>query len=80
MILGIDVGGTFTDFVLLDDAGRVRSHKLRTSARDPLTAILQVAFFCLGGMLWCYLVCLSSQRTHAESDPASDGLPDESPV
>jgi hypothetical protein len=23
---------------------------------------------------------LISQRTHAESDPASDGLPDESPV
>lgn len=41
MILGIDVGGTFTDFVLLDDAGRVRIHKLLTSARDPSVAILQ---------------------------------------
>jgi N-methylhydantoinase A/oxoprolinase/acetone carboxylase beta subunit len=34
MILGIDAGGTFTDFVLLDGAGRVRMHKLLTSARD----------------------------------------------
>ena len=41
MILGIDVGGTFTDLVLLDGAGRVRIHKLLTSARDPSVAILQ---------------------------------------
>jgi N-methylhydantoinase A len=41
MILGIDVGGTFTDFVLLDDAGRVSIHKSLTSARDPAIAILQ---------------------------------------
>jgi N-methylhydantoinase A len=41
MILGIDVGGTFTDLVLLDSAGRVRIQKLLTSARDPSVAILQ---------------------------------------
>jgi N-methylhydantoinase A len=41
MILGIDVGGTFTDFCLSDDAGRVSIHKLLTSARDPSLAILQ---------------------------------------
>jgi N-methylhydantoinase A len=41
MILGVDVGGTFTDFVLLDGAGRVRIHKLLTSARDPSQAILR---------------------------------------
>ncbi len=41
MILGIDVGGTFTDLVLLDDAGRVRIHKLLTTARDPSVAILE---------------------------------------
>ncbi len=41
MILGVDVGGTFTDFVLLDSAGRVRIHKLLTSARDQSVAILQ---------------------------------------
>jgi N-methylhydantoinase A len=41
MILGVDVGGTFTDFVLLDDAGQVRIHKLLTSAHDPSVGILQ---------------------------------------
>ena len=41
MILGIDVGGTFTDFVLLDDVGRVRIHKLLTSTHDQSLAILQ---------------------------------------
>ncbi|MFN2242523.1 MAG: hydantoinase/oxoprolinase N-terminal domain-containing protein, partial [Anaerolineae bacterium] len=41
MILGIDVGGTFTDFVLLDDAGQVSIHKLLTSARDQSISILQ---------------------------------------
>ena len=41
MILGIDVGGTFTDFCLLDDAGQVSIHKLLTSARDQSVAILQ---------------------------------------
>jgi N-methylhydantoinase A len=41
MILGVDVGGTFTDFVLLDGAGQVRIHKLLTSARDPSVGILQ---------------------------------------
>ena len=39
MLLGIDVGGTFTDFVLLDDAGRVRNHNQLTTARDPSQAI-----------------------------------------
>ena len=41
MRLGIDVGGTFTDFVLQDDAGHVHIHKLLTSGRDPSVAILQ---------------------------------------
>jgi N-methylhydantoinase A len=41
MLLGIDVGGTFTDFVLLDASGEVSIHKLLTSARDPSVAILQ---------------------------------------
>ncbi len=41
MILGVDVGGTFTDLVLLDGAGRVRILKLLTSARDPSQAIVQ---------------------------------------
>ena len=42
MRLGIDVGGTFTDFVLLDDAtGHVRTYKCLTTPRDPSDAIEQ---------------------------------------
>ncbi len=37
--LGIDVGGTFTDFVLVDDEGHVRAWK-RLSSRPPQEAVL----------------------------------------
>jgi N-methylhydantoinase A len=40
MRIGIDVGGTFTDFVLLDDAtGETRTYKCLTTPRDPSDAI-----------------------------------------
>lgn len=40
MRLGIDVGGTFTDFVLLDDAtGQVNTYKCLTTPRNPSDAI-----------------------------------------
>ena len=42
MILGIDVGGTFTDFVLLDETEQIRIYKLLTSAHDPSLAITSV--------------------------------------
>jgi N-methylhydantoinase A len=42
MRIGIDVGGTFTDFVLLEDAtGRSHSYKCLTTPRDPSDAIEQ---------------------------------------
>lgn len=42
MRIGIDVGGTFTDFVLLDDAsGRIDTYKCLTTARDPSDAIAE---------------------------------------
>jgi N-methylhydantoinase A len=38
--IGIDVGGTFTDFVLIeDDTGRIHTHKCLTTPRDPSDAI-----------------------------------------
>ena len=38
--IGIDVGGTFTDFTLLDEAsGRVSFHKVASTPRDPSEAI-----------------------------------------
>jgi N-methylhydantoinase A len=40
MRIGIDVGGTFTDFVLLDDAsGQTHTYKCLTTPRDPSDAI-----------------------------------------
>jgi N-methylhydantoinase A len=38
--IGVDVGGTFTDFTLLDEArGEVRFHKVASTPRDPSEAI-----------------------------------------
>ena len=38
MLLGVDTGGTFTDFVLLDDDG-LRLHKVMSTPDDPSLAI-----------------------------------------
>ena len=39
--LGIDIGGTFTDFALIDDAtGRIATHKQLTSPADPSVSVL----------------------------------------
>lgn len=40
MILGIDTGGTFTDFVLLTDSG-IRIHKTLSTPDRPETAVLE---------------------------------------
>ena len=38
MIVGIEVGGTFTDLVMVDEAGRLRVHKLPSTPHDPSVA------------------------------------------
>lgn len=38
--IGVDIGGTFTDFALLDDAGAVSIHKQLTTPDDPSRAVL----------------------------------------
>jgi N-methylhydantoinase A len=38
--VGIDIGGTFTDFALLDPRGRVRFGKVLTTPDDPLRGLL----------------------------------------
>src|SRR5205823_6089934 len=41
LALGLDIGGTFTDFVLLDEtSGDLRVHKRLTSYPDPADAVL----------------------------------------
>lgn len=40
--IGVDIGGTFTDFALLNDAtGRMMTHKQLTTPRDPSLAVLE---------------------------------------
>jgi N-methylhydantoinase A len=39
-LIGIDTGGTFTDFVLLQD-GALRIHKVLSTPQSPEQAILQ---------------------------------------
>ena len=39
--VGVDIGGTFTDFALYDEStGRMLTHKQLTSSRDPSVAVL----------------------------------------
>ena len=38
--LGVDVGGTFTDFIGVDDDGRVHVHKQLTTPADPSESVL----------------------------------------
>ena len=41
LIIGVDVGGTFTDFVVLDTAGNVRVHKALSTPQSPEKSLLQ---------------------------------------
>lgn len=38
MIVGIEVGGTFTDLVMVDEEGRLKVHKLPSTPHDPSVA------------------------------------------
>ena len=40
MRIGVDAGGTFTDFVVLHDDGRMETFKLRSHPREPAQVIL----------------------------------------
>src|SRR3990172_806776 len=40
MLLGVDVGGTFTDFFLIADDGSVSLHKRPSTPEDPARAVL----------------------------------------
>ena len=40
MRIGVDAGGTFTDFIVLHDDGRVETFKLRSDPSSPASVIL----------------------------------------
>jgi len=39
--IGVDTGGTFTDFLVVDDQGRISSFKLRSNPKTPASVILE---------------------------------------
>ena len=42
MLLGVDVGGTFTDLILVDEErGRITVDKLRSTPEDPARAVVE---------------------------------------
>jgi N-methylhydantoinase A/oxoprolinase/acetone carboxylase beta subunit len=41
MRIGVDAGGTFTDFIVLDDHGRLTTFKIRSNPRSPAAVILE---------------------------------------
>ena len=46
--IGIDIGGTFTDFALINDLdGSVSTYKRLTSADDPSIAVMVEAASCV---------------------------------
>src|SRR5579863_7225350 len=40
MRIGVDTGGTFTDFIVFHDDGRIQTFKLRSNPRAPAQVIL----------------------------------------
>src|SRR5919197_5531643 len=55
--VAFDVGGTFTDFVLQDEEGRLHTHKVLTTYPDPSDACLEGLEDVLrqGGLGWQHL-------------------------
>lgn len=40
-VVGVDTGGTFTDFALIDDSGRITVDKRPSCPRDPSLPVLE---------------------------------------
>src|SRR4051812_28761401 len=64
-VLGVDTGGTFTDFVLAE-AGDIRIHKLPSTPDDPARAFLS-------GVLELGLSLMEAEGTHTPA--AAPGRP-----
>ncbi|MPZ19278.1 MAG: hydantoinase/oxoprolinase family protein [Luteitalea sp.] len=64
MRIGVDTGGTFTDVVVLDDAG-LRIHKVRSTPADPSRAMLRGIQEAAGPMAHADIVHGSTVATNA---------------
>ncbi|MGK0550204.1 MAG: hydantoinase/oxoprolinase N-terminal domain-containing protein, partial [Pyrobaculum sp.] len=40
-LVGVDVGGTFTDFVFLDEGGEIKTLKILSTPREPEKAVIE---------------------------------------
>ncbi|MBI3207905.1 MAG: hydantoinase/oxoprolinase family protein [Candidatus Solibacter usitatus] len=65
MRIGIDAGGTFTDFVVLRDGGRMETFKLRSNPRDPASVILAGIVQAAGGAKTAEVIHGSTVATNA---------------
>jgi N-methylhydantoinase A len=65
MRIGVDAGGTFTDFVILGDDGRLESFKLRSHPRNPAAVILAGLERAAGSARGCHVVHGSTVATNA---------------
>ena len=39
--MGVDVGGTFTDFIYVSDEGRIEVYKTSTTPQDPSVGMME---------------------------------------
>lgn len=73
MRIGIDAGGTFTDFVLLHDDGRLETFKLLSSRAAPHEVILRGIALAAGGERGAAGSDAASGTRAAEGKRAADG-------
>lgn len=65
MRIGIDAGGTFTDFAVVHDDGRMETFKLRSNPADPAAVILEGIARAAGGVPGVEVIHGSTVATNA---------------
>ena len=63
--IGVDVGGTFTDFIYVDDCGKIEVYKTSTTPHDPS----------IGMMEGINAICDKLSIPHGEIDEISTARP-----
>ena len=66
--MGVDVGGTFTDFIYVDDAGKVEVYKTSTTPADPSIGMMEgINAICDKGRSTRFSMARPSRRTWCSS-------------